>query len=48
MIDRRAETSGRKVEILHSWKSIANYLNRSVRTVIRWEENENLDRKSVV
>lgn len=28
--------------VLHSWKSIAKYLNRSVRTARRWEESENL------
>ncbi len=27
---------------LESWKAIANYLNRSVRTVRRWEASENL------
>jgi hypothetical protein len=27
---------------LESWKAIAAYLNRSERTVLRWEENENL------
>ncbi len=31
-----------KGETLHSWKSIAKYLNRCVRTARRWEENENL------
>ncbi len=29
-------------EILHSWKSIAKYLNRCVRTARRWEETEAL------
>lgn len=33
---------GGKGEVLHSWKSIANYLSRSVRTARRWEENEEL------
>ncbi|PIP79279.1 MAG: hypothetical protein COW84_09840 [Gammaproteobacteria bacterium CG22_combo_CG10-13_8_21_14_all_40_8] len=28
--------------VLHSWKRIAKYLNRSVRTARRWEESENL------
>ena len=28
--------------VIHSWKSIAKFLSRSVRTVRRWEENENL------
>lgn len=32
--------SGR--ERLESWKAIANYLNRTVRTVQRWESNEGL------
>ncbi len=35
-------TSVKNVEKLHSWKRIANYLNRSVRTARRWEEHENL------
>ena len=29
-------------QVLHSWKSIAKFLSRSVRTARRWEENENL------
>lgn len=28
--------------VLHSWKSIAKFLSRSVRTARRWEENEDL------
>src|SRR5579862_7679961 len=27
---------------IHSWKEIANYLNRTVRTVQRWEHSEHL------
>lgn len=31
-----------KEKRLESWKAIANYLNRSVRTVRRWEQNEGM------
>ena len=33
------ETVAPSVEILNSWKEIAGYLNRGVRTVQRWEPN---------
>lgn len=32
----------REVERLESWKAIANYVNRTVRTTQRWEKNEGL------
>ncbi len=37
-LQRRRSDSRR----LESWKAISSYMNRSVRTVRRWEENENL------
>lgn len=37
-LQRRRSDSRR----LESWKAISNYMNRSVRTLRRWEENENL------
>ncbi len=37
-----SKDANKKGEVLHSWKRIANYLNRSVRTARRWEEFENL------
>jgi hypothetical protein len=37
-----ARPSESKIEALNSWKEIAAYLNRGVRTVQRWEHNLNL------
>ncbi|HEV2961768.1 MAG TPA: hypothetical protein VG649_08105 [Candidatus Angelobacter sp.] len=37
MITASAEPVNTSIEILNSWKEIAGYLNRGVRTVQRWE-----------
>jgi hypothetical protein len=37
-----APTDGRSKELLDSWKEIAVFLNRGVRTVQRWERDEGL------
>lgn len=42
MNDKTEQVQGYSKEILHSWKRIAQYLNRSVRTARRWEETEEL------
>jgi len=37
-----AQSGGPPEDRLHSWKEIAVYLSRDVRTVRRWEKNQNL------
>jgi DNA-binding beta-propeller fold protein YncE len=40
--DRRPQVPGGTPQRLDSWKSIAQYLGREVRTIQRWEKNEGL------
>lgn len=40
--DRLSAEGTDSVRILRSWKAIANYLNRTVRTVQRWEKEEQM------
>lgn len=42
MDDQNTQLGEYRKEILYSWKSIANFLSRSVRTARRWEETEAL------
>src|SRR6202521_5045007 len=41
-VDRRSMSGNAQRETLESWKQIAAYLNRSERTVRRWESSEGL------